>query len=929
MENELLRIAKSSDEDSDTFVNFADDQNINELLNNLEELPHAFVLGCVMDKQIPAHRAWAIPYKIYGELGSFDIDFLADVPEEKYKQLFNEGKYHRFNDQCAGFFYEAVQKIKNDYDGDASKIWSDNPSSKDVVARFREFKGVGPNIAAMATKILATQFKIKMSDYSAIDVSLDVHVVRVMKRLFFDDDATDEQIIEKAREINPEFPGIIDSTCFFVGRDYCRPEKTLCQQCPLNKECKYNLKNGLSEGSAGLKSENGFSLREDFQKVLDEYLDAKKRIGTTSAQIARYITGDMRLHVNELLDSDKYFAGSSAGKGNLAEIPRIEFGIKNKTNKDNVDVAYLFKSDMSGVYIVLRNFHNIEIEKKYGKYLPNYLKTKSRNIQDFIKVYGLKTGGYQETIDLSSDTNTARFYTAGTIYSKFYEKSNLPSDEILEKDLLDFLNMYEVVLDNYSDNMYLTVQEWVAALEDEDLIDSRMLNVLEIMYDFENHTACFLDIANERHKLGYTDEKPMTYNSPIIYTSKRLKKHFNKTPLYNKDDKEEWWSRLFYGEFKKHESGKRLFHFTIRDELIEALEKYDQSKRNDLENDTMINKTYDSFNGYLLDKGYYFNKETIENYLLSLKVKPFVILTGNSGTGKTKLSQLFAQYLNQKDNYKIIPVGANWTENRHILGFFNILENEAQYTPAYYLIEKSQENPYPHFLILDEMNLSHVERYFADFLSAIESNEKIPLHGEEELELPHNLFIVGTVNVDETTYMFSPKVLDRANTIEFETYSAKDYMTNKFDTSKPKGNIEYLEDILKDQDIQGMSIQELEQVFDNNEFWQELSDEIFKFQEILKESGFDFGFRVINEIVRFMAVAYKYENEPEKWTNWKRYFDTQIKQKMLPKLHGSQKVIGETLDNLLEACEEYPTSKAKLEEMVNVLEKQRYVSFIN
>lgn len=78
-----------------------------------------------------------------------------------------------------------------------------------------------------------------------------------------------------------------------------------------------------------------------------------------------------------------------------------------------------------------------------------------------------------------------------------------------------------------------------------------------------------------------------------------------------------------------------------------------------------------------------------------------------------------------------------------------------------------------------------------------------------------------------------------------------------------------------------------------------------------------------------MAVAYKYENEPENWTNWKRYFDAQIKQKMLPKLHGPQKVIGETLDNLLEACEEYPTSKAKLEEMANVLEKQRYVSFIN
>ncbi len=341
------------------------------------------------------------------------------------------------------------------------------------------------------------------------------------------------------------------------------------------------------------------------------------------------------------------------------------------------------------------------------------------------------------------------------------------------------------------------------------------------------------------------------------------------------------------------------------------------------------NKVYDTFYEYLLGNGYYFDGETIENYLLSLKVKPFVILTGNSGTGKTKLSQLFAQYLNDKNNYKIIPVGANWTENRHILGYCNILNDKPQYTPAYYLIKQSQKKSYPHFLILDEMNLSHVERYFADFLSAIESKETIPLaHKKEGLELPNNLFIIGTVNVDETTYMFSPKVLDRANTLEFKTYSAKDYMTNKLNKNAPKGNIEYLEDILKDNEIQEMSIQELEKVFDNEEFWDELATEIFNFQDILKDAGFDFGFRVINEITRFMAVAYIYEDKQSNW-DWKRYFDAQIKQKMLPKLHGSQKVIGETLDKLLEACDDYPTSKSKIKEMQNVLDKQRYVSFIN
>ena len=92
------------------------------------------------------------------------------------------------------------------------------------------------------------------------------------------------------------------------------------------------------------------------------------------------------------------------------------------------------------------------------------------------------------------------------------------------------------------------------------------------------------------------------------------------------------------------------------------------------------------------------------------------------------------------------------------------------------------------------MNLSHVERYFADFLSAIESGEEIPLYGKDEtLELPSNLFIIGTVNVDETTYMFSPKVLDRANTIEFETLRAWEYMASGVSNDDFKGDIDYLQ----------------------------------------------------------------------------------------------------------------------------------------
>ena len=465
------------------------------------------------------------------------------------------------------------------------------------------------------------------------------------------------------------------------------------------------------------------------------------------------------------------------------------------------------------------------------------------------------------------------------------------------------------------------------------------------------------------------------------------------------------------------------------------------------------NVQVESFYKYLITNGYYFDKELIENYLLSLKVKPFIILTGNSGTGKTKLSQLFVKYLldnsyedervfstkvkvgkaassggwsikrkdlvglipvldleknkhtiivdgiksnnarfnlntrlfygndeikkhlaklRRKDpdqkidlqiiipnssevSYNIIPVGANWTDNTNIVGYHNVITNEYQSTPAYDLIKKAQQDfDNPYFLILDEMNLSHVERYFADFLSAIESGEEIPLYGTDEtLKLPDNLFIIGTVNVDETTYMFSPKVLDRANTIEFDTVRAWDYMASNNNSGDFEGNIDYLQDPLIDSDISNLNIDELKEIFseityEGDILWDTLAMELTGFQETLKVSGFDFGFRVINEILRFMVVAWRYENSPNEWNNWERYFDAQIKQKILPKLHGSEKAIGNVLFNLFNICLvdrnnnenpknfeiskencRYYTSALKLKDMTKVLSDQRYVSFIN
>lgn len=308
-------------------------------------------------------------------------------------------------------------------------------------------------------------------------------------------------------------------------------------------------------------------------------------------------------------------------------------------------------------------------------------------------------------------------------------------------------------------------------------------------------------------------------------------------------------------------------------------------------------------------------------------------------------------------NYKIVPVGANWTENRYVLGFYNVITEEYNETPSYSLIKASKNDiGSPYFLILDEMNLSHVERYFADFLSAIESGQPIPLYSNDdenyELDIPDNLLIVGTVNVDETTYMFSPKVLDRANTIEFPTMAAKEYMNSDFKEFDFK-NINYLMNPLEDLDVRNMNVYDLKDIFmfincSEGNLWDVLSNELDLFQSILKKINFDFGFRVINEILRFMFVSWRYEDSPQNWENWERYFDAQVKQKILPKLHGSQKAIGQTINELFNACLierknnadarlvdltkndcRYYTSAVKLQNMAKILSNQRYVSFIN
>lgn len=234
--NELLNEKKVD------LVRFTDNIDSDKLMNDFVHTPHAYVLACVMDRQIKAERAWQIPYHISQLCGTFDFKELQKISPEKFKAYFKDNSLHRFNDTMAQNFYETIQLIHIKYNSNAANIWTGNPKSATIVRRFLEFKGIGIKIATMATNILARDFKIPMQDRICIDISPDVQVRRVFWRIgFIAKESSNDELIYCARELYPEYPGIFDLSAWEIGRNWCRPNNPKCNECYLNKHCQKNL----------------------------------------------------------------------------------------------------------------------------------------------------------------------------------------------------------------------------------------------------------------------------------------------------------------------------------------------------------------------------------------------------------------------------------------------------------------------------------------------------------------------------------------------------------------------------------------------------------------------------------------------------------------------------------------------------------------
>jgi len=403
------------------------------------------------------------------------------------------------------------------------------------------------------------------------------------------------------------------------------------------------------------------------------------------------------------------------------------------------------------------------------------------------------------------------------------------------------------------------------------------------------------------------------------------------------------------------------------------------------------------------------SNKSLSSIINAIKTKPFLILAGISGTGKTQIARLIAgkweegiknklgdfidENLILKEKFfteppilspervAFLPVRPDWNEPRKMWGYYNPLTGLFYPTDGLKVLlnafrdyVKNKDKDKKYFIILDEMNLARVEYYMSDLLSLMENMWKydkeknefkkgetaqihpyldacilsIPSENKDEkrgayvcsklsdkdknecnkcpyypllhpdpedienwkpdenfqlegdpipprIAYPENLVIIGTVNVDETTFSFAPKVLDRAFVAEFNEVHVDEYLKICSDLKSEKNE---------------------KNVFFN------FVDTLIK---ILQPANLHFGYRVIHEMLEYLYTAHIIKKDEKKFiiSNLKEmndklhpHFDFLLKSKVLPKIHGGEERVEEVLKNLLAYCfsDDYADSAQKLKE---------------
>lgn len=377
-------------------------------------------------------------------------------------------------------------------------------------------------------------------------------------------------------------------------------------------------------------------------------------------------------------------------------------------------------------------------------------------------------------------------------------------------------------------------------------------------------------------------------------------------------------------------------------------------------------------------------------YLSALRTKPFMLLAGISGTGKSRIVRKLAQasvteelqkkydpksvengfdrwQLHKPANFELIQVKPNWHNSLEVVGYkSNIGGPHYEFTPFVEFVARAwKHQDIPFFLCLDEMNLAPVEQYFAEFLSAIESRSiengeyetdpiikpfsefdtrddngnvtdklsdrmiaklvgKLDTQTKSDLAdrfrtkgltLPKNLLVLGTVNMDETTFSFSRKVLDRAMSIVMNNVEY-----DKFFTGETENDMAEFDDATKklliDRPIRGLEAE------DNGA--EQVEQYLTAINEVLNDTPFKLGYRAANEALLYVSAAHQFDSSIEVNTA----LDEFTLMKILSRIEGDKRSIGNLLDDLQRVINDsYPASNKKLVQMAKTLQSKQFVSY--
>lgn len=375
------------------------------------------------------------------------------------------------------------------------------------------------------------------------------------------------------------------------------------------------------------------------------------------------------------------------------------------------------------------------------------------------------------------------------------------------------------------------------------------------------------------------------------------------------------------------------------------------------------------------------------NYITALRTKPFMLLAGISGTGKSRIVRKLAQAsitediqklydpksiengfkrweLHKPANFELLQVKPNWHNSLEVVGYkSNIGGAHYEFTPfVEFVVRAWKHQDVPFFLCLDEMNLAPVEQYFAEFLSAIESRsiengeyETDPIikpfmnFGEEVctqminhlvgkvdasnvipdsieaklverfktkgLTLPKNLFVLGTVNMDETTFSFSRKVLDRAMSIVMNDVEYDKFFTGETDNDMAEFD-DRTKSLLINRPIRGLEAE------DNDA--EVVEQYLTAVNEKLNNTPFKLGYRAANEALLYVSAAHQFNSS----VDVNSALDEFTLMKILSRIEGDKRSIGNLLQELLQVINEsYPASNKKLVQMAETLQNKQFVSY--